>query len=104
VTRIYCHRCRKLTEWTDMRGGRERCAGCRDVFPCRAECGHVDCAERRSQIRDEHARKLGELERAYDLVADAAVHGPGFTPHTEQRLRGLRSRIAALKRATEQAR
>lgn len=39
-----CHRCGRVTQWQTIRGGRLACSGCRDVFPCRHDCGHVDCA------------------------------------------------------------
>lgn len=34
-------------EWKPTRSFYEICAVCRDVFPCRFNCGHFDCIEAR---------------------------------------------------------
>lgn len=38
-------RCSKSEhDWKPVRGGAsERCTKCRDVFPCRFDCDHLDC-------------------------------------------------------------
>lgn len=50
-----CHRCGRVTRWLPIRGGRLRCEGCGDTFPCRyanassGKCKHVDCASARGE-------------------------------------------------------
>lgn len=49
--RSTCHTCRRVTEWKPVRGGaRLACEGCGDVFPCRHECKHLDCAAAREPL------------------------------------------------------
>lgn len=45
-----CHKCRVVTLWTPLRRGskREQCVGCKDVFPCRSKCDHLDCADEKA--------------------------------------------------------
>lgn len=47
---IYCHKCDAETRWDKVKGKKkqEQCAVCKDVFPCRKPCSHLDCADDRS--------------------------------------------------------
>lgn len=46
--RMTCRRCEDVTRWLPVRGGRRlACEGCRDVFPCKHGCSHLDCAAAR---------------------------------------------------------
>jgi len=39
--------------WQPARGGLEKCALCRDTFPCRDQCTHLDCIFRRAELLHE---------------------------------------------------
>ena len=46
----YCHKCDTETRWEPTRGGKNlRCqGGCKDLFPCRRLCEHLDCLQERA--------------------------------------------------------
>ena len=49
-TMEFCHKCDEVTRWSAMSRGsrREQCSGCKDVFPCRSGCDHLDCRDEKS--------------------------------------------------------
>ena len=46
----FCHKCNSETLWETMRRGskREQCVSCKDVFPCRSKCDHLDCQDEKA--------------------------------------------------------
>lgn len=49
-TMEFCHKCDETTRWVAMSRGsrREQCSGCKDVYPCRSKCDHLDCQDEKS--------------------------------------------------------
>lgn len=52
----WCDRCQQDTRWERLpRSKRERCTVCKNMFPCKPTCTHLDCqAARGETVRDHY--------------------------------------------------
>ena len=83
----WCHKCGSYTVWVEVQSRsaepftREKCRECGRPFPCRHECEHLDCAERRGDDSSETVVDYSHL----DAEAEVQVK-PGRSYRPEKTL------------------
>lgn len=53
----FCNKCGKTTTWI-----KNKCVGCKGVFPCKHKCSHVDCRLERKEMRECSCHFILELD------------------------------------------
>lgn len=85
----YCHKCNHETRWETYKALYLRCSQCRDFFPCKKECDHLDCLDEKSNWKiNEHQDlysvpdetgpgPLGDLDEDQDPGDEGSDQSPG---------------------------
>ena len=69
-TKASCHH-----HWQETKGRHDRCSLCKEWFPCRKECGHLDCNEARIErgLDFDYSDECYEVPVVYTDVATGEV-------------------------------